>query len=80
VRPTALAVEEAAEEVASLAAAAGVPVRKVGTHSLRKTHVTLRVEAGEEAWDIAATTGQTTDVVLRHYIAPVDPFSSTASL
>lgn len=79
IKSTPLAVEEAAGEIQRLAARLGVDAR-VGTHSFRKTHATLRAEAGEEAAAIAAFTGQTPDVVLRHYVKPREPFSHAAQL
>lgn len=79
VKPRPLAVEEAAAEIQRLALQVGVPGR-VGTHTPRKTHATLRARNGEEAADIALTTGQDPGVVLRHYVKPARPFEDTAQL
>lgn len=78
-KTTPLAVEEAAEEFQRLAQRLGIDLH-VGTHSFRKTHVTLRAEAGEEVWTIKETTHQTADIVHRHYVQPRDPFGVSAQL
>lgn len=79
VKDTPVAVEEMAEEIQRLAQRVGV-TKRVGTHSFRKTHATLRAEAGDEAWAIAKTTGQTADVILRHYVTPVRVIDHTAQM
>jgi len=79
VKDTAVAVEEMAAEIQRLAQRVGVD-KRVGTHSLRKTHATLRAENGDEAWAIAKTTGQSADVVLRHYVTPARILDHTAQL
>lgn len=41
---------------------------RLGTHTFRKSHVTIRVAQGEDAESISKTTDQTPDVIYRHYM------------
>lgn len=68
IRTEPVSVDESNDALRRLAGANICPDGRLGTHSLRKTHDTLRAANGEEVDEIAETTHQSPGVVYRHYI------------
>lgn len=79
-KPKPVGVQSMNGELKRLAANVGVETSRVGTHSLRKAHVTARVNNGEEIWSIAQEIGITPGVAFRNYVAPNSVDTGAAQL